>query len=469
MGKNDFYKFTPNGNYGSWTSLTNYPGSSTSKLVSIYLNQGYGLIGLGASSQIYSYNIQNDTWAFSDNFIGGARNEAVGFVINNNAFIGGGGDNKFYKALIPANSGSTSFIEISGVPTDHNYESVVEGGFVLNGKAYVGMIPQTYKNYLYRFDPDSIVPIMKNNNPDGIYSDGFWQFKNSLYRPYIKNSTDFDIQFNGKFIDPVYCNEGINVDYGIQLNYGDLFLKSQYSSILFNNHTYTKKLVLYNNGTNDYQFFGLGVNDYTLRYNVPSNVDRHAFYSGNNLALSISGRTVSGLNSGSITFPNSIDNKKLILYDNNINSDIDFYGFGINAAKVRYQVPAGNYHSFYAGNSILAEAQPNGNFWVLGSYQGSDRRLKKDIAPIDFDYSKFSKINSYRYRWIDSAKDQRPQTGFIAQEIAELFPNLVSENSEGTLGVNYVGFIPYLVESIKQLKKQNEEISNEEIIIKNEK
>jgi hypothetical protein len=41
--------------------------------------------------------------------------------------------------------------------------------------------------------------------------------------------------------------------------------------------------------------------------------------------------------------------------------------------------------------------------------------------------------------------------GFIAQELREIYPNLVLEDDYGHLSLNYIGLIPVLVESIKEL------------------
>ena len=47
----------------------------------------------------------------------------------------------------------------------------------------------------------------------------------------------------------------------------------------------------------------------------------------------------------------------------------------------------------------------------------------------------------------------------IAQEVREVLPHLVHEGeSDDTLSVNYLGLIPYLIEEIKELKKQIAEL-----------
>jgi hypothetical protein len=46
----------------------------------------------------------------------------------------------------------------------------------------------------------------------------------------------------------------------------------------------------------------------------------------------------------------------------------------------------------------------------------------------------------------------RSEYGFIAQDVQALFPELVEENEEGILAINYTGLIPVLLEAIKDLQ-----------------
>ncbi|MCH1547253.1 MAG: hypothetical protein L7S44_01670, partial [Flavobacteriaceae bacterium] len=52
--------------------------------------------------------------------------------------------------------------------------------------------------------------------------------------------------------------------------------------------------------------------------------------------------------------------------------------------------------------------------------------------------------------------------GVLAQEIKEVFPELVSEDDNEMLAVNYQGLVPVLINAIKE---QNNKISNQQFEI----
>ena len=63
-----------------------------------------------------------------------------------------------------------------------------------------------------------------------------------------------------------------------------------------------------------------------------------------------------------------------------------------------------------------------------------------------------------------SDADDRRSFGFIAQEVREIFPELVYEDAQGMLSVDYNGFIPLLVDAYKAL---NAKVAGQEEIIAN--
>ncbi|SKB75192.1 tail fiber domain-containing protein [Dyadobacter psychrophilus] len=101
-----------------------------------------------------------------------------------------------------------------------------------------------------------------------------------------------------------------------------------------------------------------------------------------------------------------------------------------------------------------------GNGYLNGNLiQTSDRRLKTNIQPFKNSLAKVNNLQGYHYNWEDKAKDQTLQTGLIAQEVEAIFPELVSTNKDGFKSVNYIGLVPHLIESVKELKSKTDEIA----------
>lgn len=142
----------------------------------------------------------------------------------------------------------------------------------------------------------------------------------------------------------------------------------------------------------------------------------------------------------------------------------------------------------------------SGDVTITGTLvQPSDRKLKKDIKPIESALSKINQLSPVTYFYNASSNINLPsklQYGFIAQELESVFPELVinqsvqtppTEKSDGGIseikeldenlktnstptiskeefkGINYTGLISILTEGIKEqqvlideLKKQNE-------------
>jgi hypothetical protein len=53
--------------------------------------------------------------------------------------------------------------------------------------------------------------------------------------------------------------------------------------------------------------------------------------------------------------------------------------------------------------------------------------------------------------------------GLSAQELQTIYPDLVTEEQDGYLAVNYVELIPILIQSIQDLKRELDELRNERL------
>lgn len=110
-----------------------------------------------------------------------------------------------------------------------------------------------------------------------------------------------------------------------------------------------------------------------------------------------------------------------------------------------------------------------GDIGMTGTVYGiSDRRVKKDFLPIDNALDQIEKLNpvSYHFKTDENPtmklSDKR-QMGLIAQEVLEIFPELVSvpESPDEMLSLNYTELIPVLVKSVQELNEQLEEKDEE--------
>ena len=93
------------------------------------------------------------------------------------------------------------------------------------------------------------------------------------------------------------------------------------------------------------------------------------------------------------------------------------------------------------------------------AYNSSDRRLKDNLEVIQGSLDKVGKLAGYEFDWNDNQDNYKGHDyGVVAQEVQEIFPELVSERDGGYLGVKYEKLVPVLIESVKELKERVEEI-----------
>ena len=91
----------------------------------------------------------------------------------------------------------------------------------------------------------------------------------------------------------------------------------------------------------------------------------------------------------------------------------------------------------------------NGHIWCVQVDQGSSRKIKKNIKPIE-DAEKILELQAVSFDYIEEemGTDKR---GFIAEDVAEILPNLVTEESDNKpASLDYISMIPYLQAVIKE-------------------
>lgn len=84
----------------------------------------------------------------------------------------------------------------------------------------------------------------------------------------------------------------------------------------------------------------------------------------------------------------------------------------------------------------------------------SDVNLKENIKVIEDPLAKVLQIDGVSFRWKES---QEQSIGVIAQDLEKVFPELVKQSNTHK-SVNYNGIIGVLIEAIKELKAEVEEL-----------
>ena len=119
---------------------------------------------------------------------------------------------------------------------------------------------------------------------------------------------------------------------------------------------------------------------------------------------------------------------------------------------------------FATNGSIRGHFSNTGTFTTSGDIVGfgspSDISLKENIKPIDNALDKVCKLKGVTFDWkeSDSILEIKEDIGFIAQDVQEVLPELIKENDNGKLSLRDKGIVPVLVEAIKELKAEIDEL-----------
>ena len=99
------------------------------------------------------------------------------------------------------------------------------------------------------------------------------------------------------------------------------------------------------------------------------------------------------------------------------------------------------------------------------AFASSDINLKDNITPIPNALDKVVAISGNTFTWKSGSYNEalNDETGVIAQEVEALsLPGITTTRSDGTKAVRYERLVPVLIEAIKELKKEIDEIKNAE-------
>ena len=146
-------------------------------------------------------------------------------------------------------------------------------------------------------------------------------------------------------------------------------------------------------------------------------------------------------------------------------------GIYLDGGSNTYIRESGNFDEidFYCGGQLDFRMQNDGDFharqdiYAYSTSITSDIAFKKNVTIIDQALDKVSKLRGVLFDWKD--ENVGSSAGLIAQDVEEVLPELVKNVDDpfdkgNYKALNYNGIIGLLVESIKELKDEIQELKN---------
>ena len=148
---------------------------------------------------------------------------------------------------------------------------------------------------------------------------------------------------------------------------------------------------------------------------------------------------------------------------------IGVYG-ALSSNSYSYSLPTTSYGSF--AGYFAGSAKVTGTLYATLNSTSSDSRLKEDIRdlnssatnnltllhPVEYKL----KSDSVQCVYMEDANELKVNHfGLVAQEVQQVFPNLVYEGSDGYLSINYTELIPVLIKEVQELSVEVEELKKQ--------
>ena len=127
----------------------------------------------------------------------------------------------------------------------------------------------------------------------------------------------------------------------------------------------------------------------------------------------------------------------------------------------------------YTGTTTSATTATKCNIYMSGNtihgatgyYQDSDERLKTFHGEVDVDLEKLSQLPKAYFTWNESENGEM-QIGTSAQKVRELYPEIVSEDENGKLSVDYSKLSVIALKGVEKLYDKVKTMETELTLIK---
>ena len=205
--------------------------------------------------------------------------------------------------------------------------------------------------------------------------------------------------------------------------------------------------------------------------NIGDGNDLQLYHDGSHSYIKDNGTGNLYYRGGTQTFQNGAGSKTILVLnsansvDLNYNNSTKFQTTNTGISVTGNVVPSGNISGSSTSHLTMGQISSSGDVVADGdvvAYNSSDVRLKDNIEVIKGSLDKIDGIRGVEFDWNDKspgwAQERGHDIGVIAQEVQKIIPEIVVERKNGYLGVDYKRIIPLLIESIKELKQEVEDL-----------
>lgn len=223
-----------------------------------------------------------------------------------------------------------------------------------------------------------------------------------------------------------------------------------------------------NPGINDLRFrISISENNHTIQFSYYETTDPPAENDGLSIGIGSFENETSSVDVGNNTASNTI-----IKNDNFFaplpTRDYTWEQNTTSVSNIIINTPLANQKLNINGDLAVEGNFKADQIFCIELHESSDENLKRNITPIASSILNILKINPVNYYWKKDENDKVLQCGVIAQEIQNIYPELVTTDKDGNLAVRYTGLIPHLIKGMQEQQAELETLKSLIIEMKKE-